>query len=79
MLLADIPQKYAADVQLLSAYGAHLDPFDGRAMSNFIPEALAGLPITLFSTASQTCHLCFAADNVDGIVTLMQSVDRGWV
>ena len=46
---------------------------DGRVVSNFIIQALAGEPITLYGDGNQTRSFCFVSDLVDGLVRLMDS------
>jgi UDP-glucuronate decarboxylase len=44
---------------------------DGRVVSNFIVQALAGDPITIYGDGSQTRSFCFVSDLVDGIYKLL--------
>jgi UDP-glucuronate decarboxylase len=44
---------------------------DGRVVSNFIVQALAGDPITIYGDGSQTRSFCFVSDLVDGIYSLL--------
>jgi UDP-glucuronate decarboxylase len=46
---------------------------DGRVVSNFIIQALAGEPITLYGDGNQTRSFCFVSDLIDGLVRLMDS------
>ena len=46
---------------------------DGRVVSNFMIQALAGPPITLYSNGNQTRSFCFVSDLVDGLMRLMDS------
>ena len=46
---------------------------DGRVVSNFIIQALAGEPITLYGDGNQTRSFCYVSDLVDGLVRLMDS------
>jgi UDP-glucuronate decarboxylase len=41
-------------VQIFNTYGPHMHPFDGRVVSNFIMQALAGTDITIYGDGSQT-------------------------
>ena len=52
-----------------------MHPFDGRVVSNFIRQALAGEDITIFGDGSQTRSFCYVDDLVDGLVRLMQAPD----
>ena len=46
---------------------------DGRVVSNFIVQALAGEPITLYGDGNQTRSFCYVSDLIDGLVRLMES------
>jgi UDP-glucuronate decarboxylase len=46
---------------------------DGRVVSNFILQALAGAPLTLYGEGAQTRSFCYVSDMVDGLVALMES------
>jgi len=46
---------------------------DGRVVSNFIIQALANDPITLYGDGNQTRSFCYVDDLVDGLVRLMES------
>ena len=58
-------------VRIFNTYGPRMHPFDGRVVSNFIRQALAGDPITLFGDGSQTRSFCFRDDLVDVIIAMM--------
>ena len=59
--------------RIFNMYGPRLRPDDGRVVSNFISQALAGEPMTVFGDGSQTRSLCYVADGVEGIYRLFQS------
>ena len=44
---------------------------DGRVVSNFIVQALKGIPITIYGTGEQTRSFCYVDDMVTGLVSLM--------
>jgi len=46
---------------------------DGRAIPNFIRQALTGEPLTVYGDGSQTRSFTYVADLVDGIWRLMQA------
>ncbi|MGH2634328.1 MAG: UDP-glucuronic acid decarboxylase family protein [Tepidiformaceae bacterium] len=60
-------------VRIFNTYGPHSDPFDGRIVPNFITQALAGTPLTVYGTGVQTRSLCYVSDLVDGLVRTMES------
>jgi UDP-glucuronate decarboxylase len=50
-----------------------MHPFDGRVVSNFIRQALAGEPITIFGEGTQTRSFCYRDDLVEGIIKMMEN------
>jgi UDP-glucuronate decarboxylase len=59
--------------RIFNTYGARMHRADGRVVSNFIIQALAGEPITLYGDGKQTRSFCFVSDLIDGLVRLMES------
>ncbi|WP_083949104.1 UDP-glucuronic acid decarboxylase family protein [Sphingobium cloacae] len=59
--------------RIFNTYGPRMDPADGRVVSNFIMQALAGQPITIYGDGQQTRSFCYVDDLVDGLVRLMDS------
>jgi dTDP-glucose 4,6-dehydratase len=60
-------------VRIFNVYGPNLWPSDGRAVSNFLAQALAGRPLTIYGTGEQTRSFCHVDDEVDGILELLES------
>ncbi|HSL44399.1 MAG TPA: UDP-glucuronic acid decarboxylase family protein [Anaerolineales bacterium] len=60
-------------VRIFNTYGPRMDLEDGRALPNFLKQALLGEPLTVFGDGSQTRSFCFVDDLVDGIVKLLES------
>ncbi|MEO1525442.1 MAG: UDP-glucuronic acid decarboxylase family protein [Planctomycetota bacterium] len=58
-------------VRIFNTYGPRMHPFDGRVVSTFIRQALAGEDITLFGDGSQTRSFCYRNDLVDVIIAMM--------
>jgi dTDP-glucose 4,6-dehydratase len=46
---------------------------DGRALPNFVFQALSGSPITIYGDGKQTRSFCFVSDLIEGIYRLMLS------
>jgi UDP-glucuronate decarboxylase len=59
--------------RIFNTYGPRMHPADGRVVSNFVIQALAGDPITLYGDGNQTRSFCFVSDLIDGLVRLMES------
>ncbi len=62
-------------VRIFNTYGPRMHPYDGRVVSNFIRQALADEPITIFGDGSQTRSFCYRDDLVAGIIAMMDSSD----
>ena len=60
-------------VRIFNTYGPRLAPGDGRAVPNFVSQALTGRPLTVYGDGSQTRSFCYVDDLVDGIVALLRS------
>ncbi len=61
--------------RIFNTYGPRMHPNDGRVVSNFIMQALAGKDITVFGDGSQTRSFCYVDDLVDGLARLMETPD----
>ena len=65
-----------ADVRvarIFNTYGPRMRSDDGRIVSNFICQALAGNPLTIYGTGEQTRCFCYVSDLVRGLVALMDA------
>jgi dTDP-glucose 4,6-dehydratase len=60
-------------LRIFNTYGPRLRPGDGRVVSNFLVQALAGKPLTVYGDGSQTRSLCYVDDEVAGILALLDS------
>ncbi len=60
-------------VRIFNTYGPRMRLNDGRALPNFIYQALIGQPITVYGDGSQTRSFCYVSDLIEGIYRLMQS------
>lgn len=60
-------------VRIFNTYGPRMRSHDGRAIPNFIDQALKGEPITVYGNGSQTRSFCYVTDLIDGIYRLMRS------
>lgn len=60
-------------VRIFNTYGPRMRLDDGRAIPNFIQQALRGEPLTIYGDGMQTRSFCFVEDLVEGIYRLMQS------
>ena len=62
-------------VRIFNTYGPRMRPYDGRVVSNFIVQALANAPITMYGDGSQTRSFCYVSDEVEGIYRLFMKGD----
>ncbi len=62
-------------VRIFNTYGPRMHPYDGRVVSNFIRQALAGEDITIFGDGSQTRSFCYRDDLIEGIMRMMNGPD----
>ena len=60
-------------IRIFNTYGPNMDPKDGRVVSNFILQALAGEEITIYGNGMQTRSFCYVDDLIRGIVAMMNS------
>ena len=63
-------------VRIFNAYGPRMRLNDGRALPNFVYQALTGQPITVYGDGRQTRSFCYVADLIGGIYRLMNSEEH---
>ncbi|MGH9091370.1 MAG: UDP-glucuronic acid decarboxylase family protein [Acidimicrobiales bacterium] len=66
-----------AVARIFNTYGPRLSPGDGRVVSNFVVQALAGEPLTVYGDGTQTRSLCYVDDEVGGLLALLGSQETG--
>ena len=77
-LCVDYRRMYKVDsriVRIFNTYGPRMHPFDGRVVSNFIRQALAGQDITMYGDGSQTRSFCYCDDLIEGMMRMMDNED----
>jgi UDP-glucuronate decarboxylase len=62
-------------VRIFNTYGPRMHPYDGRVVSNFIRQALAGEDITIFGDGSQSRSFCYRDDLIEGMIRMMNGPD----
>jgi dTDP-glucose 4,6-dehydratase len=60
-------------VRIFNTYGPRMRLNDGRALPNFVHQALTGKPLTVYGDGKQTRSFCFVSDLIEGIYKLMLS------
>jgi UDP-glucuronate decarboxylase len=58
-------------VRIFNTYGPRMHPFDGRVVSNFIRQALAGKDLIIYGDGAQSRSFCYVTDLVEGIIRMM--------
>ncbi|UCH12388.1 MAG: SDR family oxidoreductase [Candidatus Omnitrophota bacterium] len=69
-------KKHGIDVKIVRIFNTHgprMRKNDGRAIPNFIDQALKKEPLTVYGDGSQTRSFCYISDMIDGIYKLMNS------
>lgn len=64
-------------VRIFNTYGERMRVDDGRALPNFMVQALSGKPLTVYGKGSQTRSLCYVSDLVEGLYRLLISDQTG--
>jgi dTDP-glucose 4,6-dehydratase len=59
--------------RIFNTYGPRMRPNDGRAIPNFMRQALTDKPVTVFGDGSQTRSFCYVDDLMRGLVSLAES------
>jgi len=60
-------------VRIFNTYGPRLQPDDGRAVSNFIAQALRGEPLSIYGDGTQTRSFCYVDDLVTGLIAMIDA------
>lgn len=73
-LMFDYHRQNDVDIRvarIFNTYGPRMFEHDGRVVSNFIVQALQGIPLTVYGDGSQTRSFCYVDNLVDGLMRLM--------
>ena len=63
-------------VRIFNTYGPRMRLNDGRALPNFVYQALTGQPITVYGEGKQTRSFCYVSDLIEGICRLLESEEH---
>ena len=77
-LFVDYRRQHGLSIKIariFNTYGPRMHPSDGRVVSNFMMQALAGEPITVYGDGSQTRSFCYVDDMIDAFIRLMNTPD----
>jgi dTDP-glucose 4,6-dehydratase len=59
--------------RIFNTFGPRMRLDDGRAIPNFLLQALSGMPITVYGSGMQTRSFCYVSDLIEGIFRLLRS------
>lgn len=63
--------------RIFNTYGPRMLENDGRVVSNFVAQALRGIPLTVYGEGQQTRSFCYVSDLVNGLMRLMNGEHTG--
>lgn len=66
-------KKYQINVRIariFNTFGPNMEKNDGRAVSNFVMQALTNSPFTIYCSGNQTRSFCYVSDMIDGLTLL---------
>jgi len=63
-------------VRIFNTYGPRMRLNDGRALPNFVYQALTGQSITVYGDGKQTRSFCYVSDLIEGIYRLLESSEH---
>ena len=63
-------------VRIFNTHGPRMQVSDGRAVPNFMAQAIRGEPITVYGDGSQTRSLCYVSDLVRGVLANLERGDE---
>jgi UDP-glucuronate decarboxylase len=75
-LMMDYHRQNRVDTRIariFNTYGPRMLEDDGRVVSNFIVQALRGVPLTLYGAGDQTRSFCYVDDLVEALIRLMDT------
>jgi dTDP-glucose 4,6-dehydratase len=63
-------------VRIFNTHGPRMQVLDGRAVPNFMAQAIKGEPLTVYGDGSQTRSLCYVSDLVRGVLAALERADE---
>lgn len=77
-LFMDYHRQYGTRIKIVrifNTYGPRMAEDDGRVVSNFVTQALNGVPLSINGDGSQTRSFMFISDLIEGLMRMMNSPD----
>jgi dTDP-glucose 4,6-dehydratase len=62
-------------IRIFNTHGPRMQVLDGRAVPNFMAQAIRGEPLTVYGDGSQTRSLCYVSDLVRGVLAAVEKGD----
>lgn len=78
-LFMDYNRQYSIPIRIFrifNTYGPRMSLEDGRVVSNFITQALRGLPFTIYGDGSQTRSFCYVDDLVNAFKAALDTEEN---
>jgi dTDP-glucose 4,6-dehydratase len=63
-------------IRIFNTHGTRMQVSDGRAVPNFMAQAIRGEPLTVYGDGSQTRSLCYVSDLVRGVLAVLERGDE---
>ncbi len=63
-------------VRIFNTHGPRMQVLDGRAVPNFMAQAITGEPLTVYGDGAQTRSLCYVSDLVRGVLAALERADE---
>jgi dTDP-glucose 4,6-dehydratase len=63
-------------IRIFNTHGPRMQVSDGRAVPNFMAQALRGEPLTVYGDGTQTRSLCYVSDLVRGVLAVLEKGDE---
>src|SRR6266704_4621835 len=63
-------------IRIFNTHGPRMQVSDGRAIPNFMAQAIRGEPLTVYGEGSQTRSICYVSDLVRGVLAALDKGDE---
>src|SRR5260370_42687750 len=63
-------------IRIFNTHGPRMQVSDGRAVPNFMAQAIRGEPLTVYGDGSQTRSLCYVSDLLRGVLATLEKGDE---
>jgi dTDP-glucose 4,6-dehydratase len=63
-------------IRIFNTHGPRMQVSDGRAVPNFMAQALRGEPLTVYGDGKQTRSLCYVSDLIRGVMAVLEKGDE---